>query len=204
MKAKDYSISGIYMRGYLASLRNIVGNQYGRLLKQAGLEQYTEKYPPFTREIAARGYHIMALEKAVSEAISVDLYLLYQRNLGREFARNTAIVPGLKEKIATLRSATGSDPALVLQTVEAVIALRKEHIDEDITCLPATTGQGVVIFYKQCVQCAHIEQSEKPVCTVIATFYKELLFQLLGKRFQVDEIRCGPVFHDHECQFLVQ
>src|SRR4051812_10579021 len=130
MLAEDYEISGLYLRGYLAGLRRLTGNQYPRLLEMAGLGQYSLKYPPPTVEIIAKGKNLIALNQAVRQVIGSEAFNLFLLNLGREFGRAAAEVESLQKAVAEIGAVR--DRANFSRILERVVALTRNTINENI------------------------------------------------------------------------
>jgi predicted hydrocarbon binding protein len=202
MGPEDYNVSGVYLRGYLAGLRKLTGHQYPRLLAQAGLSQYLQKYPPADLSIVAKGRQLIALNKAVNQAISDDLFDLFSRNLGREFGRATASNPVYQ---ATAQAAGPvTDQASLRRLMEKVIPLNLGTMNEQVSLAQPSDTDGLLLIYEGCIYCSHRSKTEKPACHGVGAYYKELLLVLTGQRFQVEEITCGATSDSHDCHFLMR
>lgn len=204
MKAEEYQISALYLRGLLAGLRHNAGNQYARLLKEAGLAQYIHNYPPPTLEKIATGEQVIRLHLVVREMMSPELYSLYTRNMGREFARTVSALPQLKEAIELLKKSAGSNIEIAYKAEQLLMQVKDQATTEQIECQMNPDGLGLTVIYRDCLQCKYSHCiSDKSSCLGTIAFHKELLMQLTGRRYQVEEVRCGSVTGDNNCYILI-
>lgn len=201
MKPQDYTVSGIYLRGYLAGLRKLTGSQYSRLLEQCGLAQYKDKYPPASTEIVAKGSQLICLGQAVTRFLDADLFDLFQRNLGREFGKNVAnnlLIQAEVQKIGPI-----SGRAELMQVLKLFRQINQSAVSEVITFTEAE-NDTVEMIYQGCVYCAGRSKLEKPGCVGVGAFHKEMLFGLTHQRYQIDEVHCGAMYGEPDCHFLIR
>jgi predicted hydrocarbon binding protein len=202
MGAENYNISAAYLRGYLSGLRKISGPQYIRLLEHCGLSKYAEKYPPPSLEIIAKGSTIICLRQAVSDILGNDLFNLFLRNLGREFARNVASYPGLKDKVEKLGPI--STRAQLIKLFDLFGEVTSQTAEEQIRHEIAPDADGVYLTYHDCLHCAAQRgKVDSPACIGIVSYQKELLYNLTGQRFQTEEVHCGAMYNEPDCRFLI-
>lgn len=205
MKAEDYQISSLYLRGILAGLRHNAGSQYSRLLKEAGLSQYIDLYPPPTLEKISTGAELIRLHTVVREKMSPELYNLFIRNLGREFARTVAALPQLKEPIAQLKSSSSNNIEAAYKAGKLLILIKDQATTEQIECQVSPDNTTVWIIYRTCLQCKYSYcEPNKPCCLGVVVFLKELFLQFTGRRFQIEEIRCGSITGDGDCYVQIR
>ena len=202
MGPEDYNVSGVYLRGYLAGLRKLTGYQYARLLTQAGLSQFIQKYPPTDLTPVAKGQQLIALNKAVNQAINDDLFDLFSRNLGREFGRSAAANPVYQA--AAQEAGPITDPASFRRLLEKIIPLNLGTMNEPVSLEQNSSSDGLILIYQGCIYCSHRTKTEKPACSGVSAYYKELLLALTGQRFQVDEVSCGATSDSRDCHFLLR
>jgi hypothetical protein len=72
MRAEDYNVTGVYLRGFLSGLRKISGKSYAQLLEGAGLAQFEAKYPPLSTQVVAKGSQLIKLFQLVREFLGED------------------------------------------------------------------------------------------------------------------------------------
>lgn len=202
MGPEDYNVSGIYLRGYLAGLRKLTGYQYARLLTQAGLGQFIQKYPPADLSPVAKGQQLIALNRAVNQTISDDLFDLFLRNLGREFGRSTASNPTYQAAVQEVGPIT--DHTSFCRLLEKIVALNLGTMNEPVSLEQTSAADSLLLVYKNCIYCSHRTKTEKPACSGVSAYYKELLLALTGQRFPVDEVLCGATSESHDCHFLLR
>lgn len=227
--AKDYKISGLYLRAHLASLRKVTGNQYPRLLEQAGLAQYITKYPLPDFNCAAKGSQFIELYTRIKEFLQPSLYDLFQKNIGREFARAVCTNRYITDRLPEIGAM--SEPSNIIKMFGVLNTVNDKLIDQQIRVVTASdkisplvlkkiTEKGekaVVVTFKNCLYCAFVDYSEgqaagKPSCQTIVHYYKELFPQLSSLagfprlRFQVEEIFCAAQQGSPhtDCFFAVQ
>ncbi len=203
MNAENYNVSAIYLRGYLAALRRVSGNQYVRLIKQGGLEQYADKYPPPSLEVVAKGGQLIAVDRAVLLTIGRELADLFQRNLSREFARDFCAIPGNKEEFAQILQAATSTQQLMLEVSLRLSTKIKRYMSEDISVQSGPNQDTIILTYRDSIYCAHLDKAEQPACVSVVIYWKEALLQLTGKRFQIKEVLCSKVSGGRDCNFLI-
>lgn len=203
MQLEEIRISGLYLRGYLAGLRKITGNQYAKVMTKAGLREYLNKYPPSVDAPVATARHLLNLHEAIAEYISPELHDMFLRNLGRSFAQNAVNTPGLREAI--LKLGPVSTDAQVFGRALHIMAkiMDKTVMDGDVLMQTAPDGKGWLLTYTNCLNCVNQSRcNEKGGCTAIPAFYKELIQSLTGVRVQVDEVECG-VAAERTCRYLI-
>jgi predicted hydrocarbon binding protein len=201
MKARDYNVSGLYLRQYLTSLRKICGPQYPRLLERVGLGQYVDKYPPPTTEVAAKGAQLIELYRSVEAQIGTDLFHLFTSNLGREFGHNMSKVELLKG-LATTAQANPTQANLIA-LINKVSELNYATLNEKVEVQAGQQANEIIIIYRECVTCAERPASQ-PACVGLVAFYKQLLLDLAKIKVHVEEIRCGAVTGEFDCFISVQ
>lgn len=199
MRAIDYKVSGLYLRGVLAGLRKITGQHYTRILEQAKLGRFSQKYPPPTLEVVATGEHLIQLMRLVRELVGPVVFNLFYTNLGRGFGQAMATLPLLREKSQAL----ASSPNRIPQLVEFIGELHYQALGEKVDTLPGPTPGSLELIYRDCIYCAVQEQAEAPVCVNIPGLYKQLLLDLTGKRCQIEETTCAAVIGGTDCHFLL-
>lgn len=215
---KDYNISSAYLRAYLMTMRKVTGAQYPRLLEKAGLSEYAEKDPPIDYKPAAKGDNFMRLIQQITQTLDPELYELFQKNVGREFARAVIANPRIQAEIQKIGAYT--DPANLELLMNTLISFNNQTIDQKVSIgspenpivSKALTGvkSGVVLLYKNCIYCAHLETADKPMCQSVVNYYKEiigLLPSIIGSgslRLTVDEIYCAAKEHSTDCYFLIK
>jgi predicted hydrocarbon binding protein len=216
--ARDYNISAAFMRAYLAALRHVTGSQYEKLLEQAGLSRYSQKYPPATTEVITRGANIILLNKTIYEHLDSTLYELFLKNQGREFAKPVVVAPVIQEALPQIGSLT--DPANILKLIKVFFAYSEATTDFKVgvsdqsdpfiaSSLASAPAGSLVVVYRHCLFCAHLDKAAKPACLSIVAMLKELL-TLCAKangsravRFNCEEIRCAAATDSTDCYFLI-
>ncbi len=202
MSASDYNVTNVFLRGYLAGMRHVTGGQYSRLLESGGLSQWSQSYPPANLEVAVKGSHLVRLNTLIEEAISPDLFSLFLRNLGREFGRTTAGFPGLKASVDEL-GPVKTYPAL-LEVIKLIVQLNHQSIEEHIELALTPAADGLLLIYHDCLWCSDHSPSQQPICLIIVSFYKELLYGLLRHRYNIEETSCRAVTGQGDCHILIQ
>lgn len=216
--AQDYNISAAFMRAYLASLRHVTGRQYEKLLDQADLSRYSQRYPPTTTEIITRGANIIQLNLTVYEHLDATIYELFLKNMGREFAKSVATSPVIKEALAKIGSL--AEPANVMKLIQTFYAYSKATTDFKIgisdqadpivtNALAKAPAGSLIVNYQHCLFCAHLAKADKSVCLSVVTMIKEFLTLCTrtsgtrGVRFNCEEIRCAAATDSTDCYFLI-
>lgn len=217
--AKDYTISNLYLRGYLAGLRKITGSQYPRLLEQVGLGQFSYHYPLNDLRPAAKGLQFMRLNALVGEVLDPNFQELFLKNLGREFARTVATAPYIQKELDKIDSL--NEPENIRKAIEICSRFNSMNIEQEICfaseddpiakeALEQSPSGGVVIIFKNCLYCAHLEHSPKPACSGVSSYFKEIIPMMAssrgvrGLRFQCDEILCAAKDEHTDCYFLIR
>jgi predicted hydrocarbon binding protein len=215
--AQDYNISAAFMRAYLAGLRHVTGSQYEKLLENAGLNRYSQKYPPATTEIITRGANIIRLNQTIYEHLDPTIYELFQKNLGREFAKPMTNSSVMQEALA--KTGSLAEPSNVLKLLQTFIGYSQAttdfrvvlagHDDPLVAKVLADTPGSLVLVYQHCLFCAHLEKVDKSVCLSIVAMLKEFL-NLSARasgaravRFNCEEIRCAAATDSTDCYFLI-
>ncbi len=203
MQAQDFGIRSVYLRGYLAGIRKITGAQYPRLLENCNLGQYSNRYPPLSMEVVATGEQLVQLSGQIYKALSSDMYLLFLRNFGRSFAQSAATLPGLKEKVE------GFLPVKSQSALQGVLKLAISRVGgltvgEEIVVSEIQPAEGVEIVFRNCLHAEINRALGLTECTIILSFYKELLYRLTGQRFTVTETSCGAASGGPDCFFLIK
>lgn len=203
MQLKEVRISGLYLRGYLAGLRKITGNQYPKMLTLAGLGQFAEKYPPAVDAPVASAYNLACLHQVIADYISPELHDMFLRNLGRSFAQNAINTPGLREAVTKI-GAVREDIKLFEEALQVIArVIDKTVLDGRVLLEKDPEEKGWLFIYTNCLNCVNQSRcGEVATCTAIPAFYKELIPNLTGVRVQVEEVKCGST-SDNSCEYLV-
>ncbi len=199
MQANNFNVSGLYLRGVLAGLRRITGQQYSGLLEQSGLGQFSQKYPAATLQTVATGKQLITLMGLVRELVGPVVFNLFFTNLGRNFGHVMATLPQLQAKSVEL----AASPDRIVRLVETIGELHYLALGGKVETIMGATRTSLVIVYHDCIYCTAYSQAQAPVCVNIPGLYKQLLFELTGKRCQVEETKCAAMVGGKDCFFLL-
>jgi predicted hydrocarbon binding protein len=197
MSARDYKISGVYLRGVLSGLRKITGQQYPTLLEKVGLGHFSKKYPPASLETVATGAQLIDMLQAVRDLIGPVVFKFFYSNLGRGFGQAMATLPQLQpKKLEFANSQIG-----LLELVTFIDEFHYQAMGGQIETLPEPGSDKLTLIFRDCIYCAGHPLSGVPVCVNVPAMYKQLLLELTGKRFQITETRCGAMEGGTDCYF---
>jgi predicted hydrocarbon binding protein len=199
---EDYNVTGIYLRGFLASLRKISGKNYSQLLEEAGLQEFQTKYPAADEQVVANGAQLTSLFRLVRHFLGADGYSLFMRNLGREFAHNAATFPVLK--ILSNNVNRNMTQAEFVQWVTRTVNIVNKTINHVVRIEPGANPNEIKIIYPYCIYCMGQTGFTKPGCPLISTFYRQVILELTGISCQMDEVRCGAMHDDDSCQYILR
>lgn len=200
-RAEDYRVTGSYLRAWLSGLRRISGQHYPFLLEKCNLSQFAHRYPEANFRVVATGRQIMELSRVVHDFLGPEAYNLFIINLGREFGRTTATLPSLKAQVNALGPI--KDDQKLSQLFEIVIGHNREVVHEHIAFTPSPVSGVLSLIYHNCIYCAALPPMSRPSCPGIAAFWTQLIFEFTSRRFRIEEVRCGGMHDEHDCQFLI-
>jgi len=200
MSAKEYNISGVYLRGVLAGLRKITGQQYTVLLEKVGLGHFSQKYPPATFETVATGAQLIEMLQAVRDLTGPVVFKFFYSNLGRGFGQAMATLPQLQPK----KEAYAKSQISLLELITFIDDFHYQTTGGRIETISEAGSSKLTLVFRDCIYCAGHHHSEVPVCVNVPAMYKQLLLEVTGKRYQVTEIRCGAMEGGTDCYFQIQ
>lgn len=201
MKAADYSITGLYLRNFLSGLRTTSGSHYERLLEQSGLGQFSQKYPPPTTQVVAKGRQLITLIKLIDETLGGG-FELFSHNHSRHYARNSAQVAAYREGVGAIGDVAEYDN--LARLIELSVKINSQTIDEVILIEKVENPKALKLIYKECLYCAERGPLTRPSCNMISVFYRQLVLDLTGRRWQMEETFCGAMHGKPDCHFLMQ
>lgn len=197
MSARDYKISGVYLRGVLSGLRKITGQQYSALLEKVGLGHFSQRYPPATFETVASGAQLIDMLQAVRDLIGPVVFKFFYSNLGRGFGQAMATLPQLQPRKAEFANSQIG----LLELVTFIDDFHYQAMGGRIETVPEPGSDKLMLIFRDCIYCAGHPPSGVPVCVNVPAMYKQLLLELTGKRFQVTETYCGAMEGSPDCYF---
>ena len=202
MRAEDYNVTGVYLRGFLSGLRKISGKSYAQLLEGAGLAQFEAKYPPLSTQVVAKGSQLIKLFQLVREFLGEDGFSLFMRNLGRELAHNAATFPLFINLATNIKRETPQ--AEIEEWLEELISNVNRSINHDVVISTGDKPNELKISYPQCIYCAGQAPFNRPACLLVPSFYRQLILELTGISCQFDETRCGAMHGEDTCYYVLR
>jgi predicted hydrocarbon binding protein len=197
-----YKVSGLYLRGVLSGLRKISGQKYESLLEQAGLSQFSQKYPAHTLETVATGTQLIRLLELIIDLVGADVFNLLYTNLGRGFGQALATFPQFHEIAQSDEYATFQ--MKLNHLLESIAELHNQALGGKIeTKIEAEPNTFRLIFH-DCFYCLHTQKATKPACVNVPAMYKQVLLELTKLRFNVEEVKCGAVTGEPDCHFILK
>lgn len=109
-------------------------------------------------------------------------------------------LPQLQAKSAELIDS----PDRIPQLVELIGNLHRQAIGTPVENLSGPEPRSLSIIYRDCIYCVGQSHVQNPVCANIPALYKQLIFELTGKRCQVSETCCGAVEGEPDCHFVLK
>jgi predicted hydrocarbon binding protein len=183
-------VSGTLTTLALASVREVSGVQYEKILKAAGLSRFITQAPPFTDETVSSLQEWSLLLGNIHSMLGEDLYRLFGRNLGTKLGQGVIATPWAAETAAQIQRLP---PAAQMERVMGHLVEYWARQGVVFQRLPGPNGHR--ISPDACTACAGISGAHKPICTLYTTTISLVASHLYGHRLRVEEQECRAMGH---------
>jgi predicted hydrocarbon binding protein len=191
----DLSIVDAYMRWALLASEEVVGKRgLGAVLRDAGLEQFVDNYPPDETKV------ISNLTFGDYSNLSAELLTFFGRagkgmlrRIGRLSARH-----GIKRQGAVFGLATALSSKVLPIPMQLKIGLTNmqngfiklsQEVGEEVHLRLEDRGDRFAYIDEDCSQCAG-KQADAHICLIRTGTIQEALHWLTGREFDVQEVEC--------------